>query len=334
MCEKHYYSTEVNGEARKQTRIEECERARRRGQPCENPTKYRHPKNEVPPPRRQGTHIAVGGLPPSPPLSDSSFPYSGSEAERSHKRRSGVYINGEKVVDIHRRSSRRERRNSNHVVIVEPPASPRTPPRYETPYGSPSRSPTYEYESRARVYTSHSRPEVRLEVNDGRSSRHDNPVYYRHTSAPRSQSLARNADEEARTRRLERDLKKAEEAARRQRLQSEINRANEDIAKRPAVPPAPQPLNARYRRGSVSVKQPNDVLADMMRSMRIQETAVADAEKERRRRERRTEEAHKRDEAEAQRQRLLARMAPPQRSNTTGHSSARPKVVYDETFYR
>ncbi|KAI0127408.1 hypothetical protein BJ170DRAFT_595278 [Xylariales sp. AK1849] len=353
MCEKHYYYAKADGVVDKQSRIERCDQAIRRGRDCETPMKFRHPKGERPPPARlSGSHLPLSNLPPSPPSSDTSFPYSGSEAERSHKRRSGIYVNGAKVFDVSREPSRRERRNSNHVVIVEPPASPRTPPRYDSPLASPSNSPAYTYDPRPRLYPAHTRPEVRVEVNDHRPRRKSHS-YYTHVPKPRRDSLSYNSgsvsEEEIRFLRARQELKKAQEAkeakdateakeaARRRQKQAEIARANEDIANRPAVPTAPQALSPRYRRGSVSVRQTGDALADAMRNVRIQETAAADAEKERRRREKRAQELRKQEEDEAQRQRLLARMAPqaPSRSNSVAHGATRrPKIVYEDELYR
>ncbi|KAH6658063.1 hypothetical protein BKA67DRAFT_205744 [Truncatella angustata] len=358
MCEKHYYSnTTRDGVREKQTQQVRCKKALRSGIPCENSQKFKHPEGELP----ASASLLSANYPPSPPSSDTSFAHSGSEGERSHKRRSGVYFNGEKVAEIgpksslSRQTSRRERRGSNHVVIVEPPKSPRTPPRYETPLASPTRSPTYVHE---RPYSSYYiRPEVNLEVN---RPRRDSAVHYDYITPKvrtrrdsHSQGSGSISDEEARLRQLKREIKKAEEAkkaaeeaerrrkeearkeaaARQHRLDKDIRRQNENIANRPvaAAPMPPTPL--KYRRGSVSLKQPDAMLADAMRNTYI------DAEKERRRREKRVQEEREqraREEEVAQKERLRARMAP-QRSHTTSHSSStsssrRPTVVYDDPY--
>ncbi|KAK9413302.1 hypothetical protein SUNI508_02501 [Seiridium unicorne] len=359
MCEKHYYyNTTRDGVREKQTRTERCSQALRRGTACENPQKFKHPEGERAP-QSSTTQFLSANFPPSPPSSDTSYAPSGSEGERSHKRRSGIYINGEKVAEMGRKPSRRERRNSNHVVIVEPPASPRTPPRYETPMGSPSRSPpTYTHEPRSRHQPSYyTRPEVSMEVN---RPRRDSAIHYDYVSPkskPRRDSYSQGSssvsDEEARLRELRRELRKAEEAkknaeeaqrkaeqgrkkaeearqeaARQERIQK-IRRQNEDIANRPIVPSAPAP--SKYRRGSVSVKQSEAVLAEAMRNVHLE------ADKDRRRREKRAQEQREqqqREEDAAQRERLRARMAPQvQRSNTVGHGGARrPTVVFNDQY--
>lgn len=357
MCEKHYYyNTTRDGMREKQTRLERCPQALRRGTPCEIPQKFKHPEGERP----HSSSYLSSNLPPSPPSSDTSFVQSGSDGERAHKRRSGIYVNGEKVAEMSRKPSKRERRGSNHVVIVEPPKSPRTPPRYVTPMGSPARSPTYIHESRSHPTSSYyTRPEVSFEVN---RPRRDSGLRYDYISTPRtarreshSQGSGSVSDEEARLRQLRRDIKKAEEAkrqaeeaqkkaedaaerrakearkeaSRQQKIQSEIRRQNEDIANRPAAPPAPSALKGAYRRGSVSIKQTDALLADAMRNVHI------DADEERRWRDK-ERERRKRDEDAAQKERLRARMAPPpQRSSAVGHgssSSRRPTVVFNEPY--
>ncbi|KAI1847923.1 hypothetical protein JX265_001932 [Neoarthrinium moseri] len=299
--------------------------------------------------RPRSSHVYNGHLPPSPPSSDASFAPSGSDGERAHKRRSGVYINGEKVPDVTRKPSRRERRNSNHVVIVEPPASPRsprTPPRFDTPVGSPSRSPAYIHQSRMPQYAPPVRPEVRVEVTDHRTGRDNH--YYRHVPTPArsrrdsysygSSGGSSASDEAIRVQKLERELRKAQEkkkakeaaeaaeaAARRQRIQSEIEKQNAHIANR--SPPSTKPQ--KYRRGSVAIR-PEENLAKAFQKVHIRESEVHETEEERWRRKMRAEEARRQKEDEAQLQRLKDRMTP-QRSNTTGRSSTRrpPTVEYE-----
>lgn len=357
MCEKHYYKFTTRDGIEKKSQTDLCSQARRRGVACPEPQKFKHPEGERPPPKSTTQYLSAN-FPPSPPSSDTSFAHSGSDGERAHKRRSGVYVNDQKVaeVGVSRKPSQRERRGSNHVVIVEPPASPRTPPRYVTPSGSPSRSPTYIHEPRSHQYPSYTHGEVRLEVNRPRP---DSAVQYNYVpSSPRtrrdshSQGSGSISDEEARIRRRQRELnakeaqKQAEEtaqraaraaeaqkdAARRRKVAFDINRQNEEISSRPAAPSAPSPLkkqpasSSKYRRPSVSIQQ-TDMLSDAMRNVRLE------TENERRRRDRRAQELREqqaRDDEAAQRERLRARMAP-QRSNTVGHgSSRRPTVVYDE----
>lgn len=190
-----------------------------------------------------------------------------------------------------------------------------------------------------------------MEVN---RARRDSAVQYDYVSSkPRtrrnSYSLGSGSisDEEARLRQLKRDVKKAEdakrkaeeaqwkaeedrrrleeqrkEAARQKKKDAEIRRQNENIASRPAAPAPPPP--ARYRRGSVSIQQPNTVLTDAMRNTYI------DPEKERRRREKQREQQRREEEA-AQQDRLRARLAP-QRSNSVSYGGSRRPVVYNEPY--
>lgn len=127
--------------------------------------------------------------------------------------------------------------------------------------------------------------------------------------------------------------KVVQEEMRRQKLQSEIDKQNEKIASRPAVPPAPQVI-PRYRRPSVSVRQPVDELADAIQHLRVSQKEVEAVEAAERRRAKRLQEQRERDEEEAQRRRLMARMTP-QRSNTLRHEArGQSKIMYDDGLYR
>lgn len=318
MCEKHTYTynSASTGLPKKTIITEHCQRATQRHKACETPQSFMH-RNERPP-RASKPRVSSSTLPPSPPSSNASFPGSGSDNERPH-----IYVNGERVVDMSGKSSHRERRNSKRVVIVEP-AGLRTPPRYETPIGSPSRSsPTYVSEPRlAPRSRDYYEPRSEVRVHGGDSHQPHRAPFYRHvpnSSRPRRESTYQQRagflDEDSKVHKLERDLRKAKEAREAARqVQSEIDRANESIAKRPAVPVAPKP--PRYRRGSVSITQTADVLVEPLRQVHIHDP-MYDAQQGRwqRDKQRAVEE-----EEEAQRERLRARMTPQHR---------RSSVVYD-----
>ncbi|KAJ5885184.1 hypothetical protein N7495_009694 [Penicillium taxi] len=124
------------------------------------------------------------------------------------------------------------------------------------------------YESSAQMHSPNSRPEVI--VNDSRSPR-DRTSYHQDPRVPRSRYMT---DEEPRIRRHQRGMWLAEEDEQRSR----IDRVNEEISILSALPQAPI---TRYRRGSISVNQPDDNLIDTMNDVRIRETVAVDAEKER-----------------------------------------------------
>ncbi|KAK7909219.1 hypothetical protein PG985_015097 [Apiospora marii] len=284
MCEKHYYYTQRGAQLQTEREVKLCVNSHH-SRPCRQTVDFHHNRDE----RR-------GAFPPSPPLSDTDFVYSGSEGERSHKRRSGsFYPAASDGVEINRRSSQRRR-----SVVIEDPYRAATPPAY---YGtSPSR-----------------RPGVHIEISSTRSP-NSNSSYRSSPNSSRVGTVGSNiSTEEERLLKLERDMAKAKEAIRRQQVRTKIERQNETIASRPAVPPAPRP----YRRGSVSIPPPVDQLTDAMKHVRIGTQTAEQLERERRRKERRAqEEAEKREEA-AQRDRLRARM---ERRNST--------AMYDDTRYR
>ncbi|ETS75375.1 hypothetical protein PFICI_12319 [Pestalotiopsis fici W106-1] len=333
MCEKHSYYKDGR---KVDSQVEQCSKAARHGPNtiCEDPVKFRHPDGETP--RRSSQYLSPG-FPPSPPSSDASFAPS-SDGERSHKRRSGTYINGEK---ISRSGSRREKRSSAHVTFVEPSTSPRSPLNYDTPASSPSRSPTYTYHtSTSSAYPSHDQshyrhPEVRMEVN--RPRRNSTAQYEQSTSKSKTSSSSSSSEEERLRQQLKREERKneetkrqlaeakrqAEEAERRadaerkvrkdaereRKLEKDIKRQNAAIDSRPPV--VQSTAAPVYRRGSVSIKQQNTApIADPYVSHKYYER------EERRRR--------KEEEEQQQQARLRARLTP----HTAPRGYDRPTVVY------
>ncbi|KAK7960468.1 hypothetical protein PG996_011116 [Apiospora saccharicola] len=292
MCEKHYYYNHKGNQLQTEREVKLCVNSHH-SRPCRQTVDFHHNRDE----RR-------GAFPPSPPLSDVDFVYSGSEGERSHKRRSGSYYpaasNG---VEINRRPSQRRR-----SVVIDDSYRASTPPTY---YGtSPSRG---EYPSPPR------RPGVHIEISNTRAP-NSSSSYRSSPNSSRVGTVGSNiSTEEERLAKLERDMAKTKEALRKQQIKTKIERQNEAIASRPAVPPAPRP----YRRGSVSIPPPVNQLNDAMKHVHIGHQTVEQLERERRRKERRAQEAAEKREEAAQRDRLLARM---ERRNST--------AMYDDTRYR
>ncbi|KAK8022678.1 hypothetical protein PG993_013445 [Apiospora rasikravindrae] len=292
MCEKHYYYTQRGNQLHEEREVNLCANSHH-NRPCRQTQEFRHNQDE-----RRGANL----FPPSPPLSDTGYVYSGSEGS-SHKRRSGTYYpTGSNVVEIGRRPSQRRR-----SVVLEDSYRPVTPPTYYST--SPSRG---EYSSSPR------RPGVHIEISSNtREAPRRSSSHHRGSSSSKSSRAGTvgsyTSSEEERLAKLERDMIKAKEAIRRQQVKTKIERQNEAIASRPAVPPAPRP----YRRGSVSVRPPVDQLTDAMKNVRFGNQTAAEMERERRHKERRVQEDL------AQRERLRARM---ERRNST--------AVYDDTRYR
>ncbi|KAK7937341.1 uncharacterized protein PG986_014209 [Apiospora aurea] len=299
MCEKHYYYSQRGSQLHEEREVNLCSNSHH-NRPCRQTQEFRHNQDE-----RRGANL----FPPSPPLSDTGYVYSGSEG--SHKRRSGSYYpTGSNVVEVGRKPSQRRR-----SVVVKDAYRPVTPPTY---YGtSPSRA---EYPSPPH------RPGVHIEISSDtrdthrRSSSHHRGNSSTSKTSSRAGTVGSNASSEGeRLAKLEREMAKTKEALRRQQVMSKIERQNEAITSRPAVPPAPKP----YRRGSVSVRPPVDQLSDAMKHVRIGNQTAAELERDRRRTERRVQEDLAQHEEAAQRERLLARM---ERRNST--------AVYDDTRYR
>ncbi|KAI8966272.1 hypothetical protein F5Y11DRAFT_188623 [Daldinia sp. FL1419] len=338
MCHKNIFSyVYPDGQPAEQVKYDLCDNSRH-GKPCKFTTTFQHPpveyvrSGQLSPPGRSYTQF-----PPTPPLSS----HSASDSEHSSsKGRSSVYINSEKVIDLNRRSSRRDQneRASDRTAYVDGPPLSRTPPRkYDIPRSTPS-SPREETirvrEPRRRETSPHererstSRRRQSIEVKIVNEPRHR-----RNGSSKSSKSSSQDSDNEERRRKRrnshvrfedeeKEDEKKKEE--RKKKIQSEIERANEDIANRPPIPTATVPTNTRYRRGSVAV-DPNEAAL----VLRMDKLSL---ERERKRREKREQE-----EEEAQRQRLKDRMALGRRATVSDARSlgrARQKIYLDDGTHR
>jgi hypothetical protein len=311
---------------------------------CPNPVIYKHPPRVIQYEPNNQYLYAQPGLPTphQSPRTTTPVYSSGNESDRSRRssgsaskqrRESGVYLNGTKILDLNRkRQSRGER-----IVIVDSPPTSRTPPKtYNNPYSAPS-SPNanipYNIVSAAprdaglRPVIVDERPRhVSIEVvNDAPNKHHSHRRHGSHSSH-HSHSSSNNSDEERRRRKKQdrEDQKRAEDEIKRQKVRARIAAANEEIQRRPAVP-LKRTSTTTYVRPKVEVEVPGAKI----RNDRDRELAEAMARLAIERRER---DAQKQDD-EAQRQRLMERMAPKRRS-TVGPGMRRHRVMYDDGIYR
>lgn len=314
----------------------------RYGLPCPKHVTIQHPR-AVPQYSTPMPFPAYGGnLPPSPaysPRPSASSHRSGDESDRSYnssssKRRSGVYVNGQRVTDTGRRDgqSRRER-----IILVDNPPTPRTPPQtYQAPHTappSPNTNLSVPYSSSPREsslkkpYIVDERPRVHIELVGG-SNRQS-----RHPSSSSRDSHASAEDEERRRLRRERreqreQEKQREEAAiREKRIRDRINKANAEISSRPVrVNTAPQRSSTYVERRSR--RDRHDDLVSAVQNMSLDEKQW----KEKLAREKALR-LQREEEEEAQRQRLKERMMPRRRA-TVGPGARRQRVLYDDGIYR
>ncbi|KAI0122347.1 hypothetical protein F4814DRAFT_207035 [Daldinia grandis] len=350
MCHKNIFTYAYpDGHSAEQIKHDLCDNSRH-GLPCKLTKTFQHPTEYVRSGQLSPPGYSFGQFPPTPPLSS----HSASDSEHSSKGRSGVYINGEKVIDLNRRPSRRDKgeRAGDHTVYVESPPLSRTPPRkYNIPRSMPSspneetirvREPRHRETSqdeRDRSTSSHRRPSIEVKiVNEPRHRRQGS-----------SKSSSQDGDEEERRRKRrnshvrfedededKKDEKKKDD--KKKKVQSEIDRANEDIANRPSIPTTTVPANTRYRRGSVAVDPKDSALVVAMDQLSLERERQANLDRERRRHEKRAAEQREREreEEEAQRQRLRDRMAPSRRATVSDGRSlgrARQKIVYEDGRY-
>ncbi|KAF5005978.1 hypothetical protein FDECE_7604 [Fusarium decemcellulare] len=312
--------------------------ASRHGQVCANNVVFQHPSQLVSYSEQPYPYMAQ--LPPTPQYSpapstpsyrsgdesDLSYGSSSSKKQRSsEKRASGVYINGQKVLDLNKRRERRPSSRHERVVVVDSPPTPRTPPQtWTAPHTAPA-SPnanTYIVDAAPRDSTrrrpvivderTRSDRHVEIEVVDNHRSKHS-----RHSSRD-----SHHSDEDRRRRREE---KRREDQELRLRLR--IAEANAEIAGRPAVPSAPKPArrNSTYKRPSVEIPDREAELVEAVRRLNFEE----ERREEKARRLARKEE---KKEEEAQRQRLRERMQPTRRASV-GPGSRRTRVLYDDGVY-
>ncbi|KAJ1337334.1 hypothetical protein MN608_00186 [Microdochium nivale] len=309
MCKTHVY-TEVSSSGARRQRMENelCKRSRH-GVLCDRNTVYNHEETYMGKlsPRQPHDHF-----PPTPPRSSHSR--GGSDSDHSSKRRSSsYYIDGDRMI---RKSSpsRRPRRNSVAFDIDEPvkARSPRrlTSVRHQAPPSPPLNDDLFQV----------SDPKKLEEMVDGR------PLRSILKDSTKRSSRGSHSSEEERVlhqRRIE-DLwvHTKEDKDREERLKQEIKSANDKIKSRPAnVPETPSVSSSSrpYRRGSVVVERPDDLVAKL-EALEI---------KGQRKRDRHADEEQQR--------RLRDRMSP-RRSQATPEpfyppTSRRDRVAYPEDRY-
>lgn len=337
MCNENIFTyVYPDGQKVEQVKNDLCSSSRH-GQPCKFTKTFEHPIEYVRPGQPSQPAYSFGQFPPTPPLSSHSA--SASDSEHSSKERRGRYVNGETVIDLNKRPSRRDKADRDRTVYVEGRSLSRTPSRrYSISRSSPSsphddaiqvREPRRREKSptkRERRHSSHSRPrsiEVKV-VNEKPSSSHR-----RHGS---NKSSSQSGDDEERRRRRRNSHVRFEddERQKKEEKQKKIDRANEDIANRPAVPSSQTSSSSRYRRGSVvvdRVDRPGTTLITAMDQLHI--------EREKRRLEKQAAEQRLREEEEAQKQRLIERMNPGRRPtiSNSGLTRSQHKVRDDGIYY-
>ncbi|KND86553.1 hypothetical protein TOPH_08810 [Tolypocladium ophioglossoides CBS 100239] len=364
MCTTYMYTYVHADGRREQVRRPALCNAARYGQPCVDNVVLQHPPQYVPSPFQasssQPTPYA-GHFPPTPPRSGTPNYRSGSESDRSYhsssssRRRSGVYINGQRVLDLSRRDRGREhdRERERHpsrrerIVLVDSPPTPRTPPQtFNLPHtapSSPNASMPYVVEAEPREPSSRrpvivderpraERPRVQIEVFDtphnstskhvrhSSSSSHDSRPS--HTSAEEEELRQRRRQREASRQDRRVDKEAREKEAREARIRQRIAEANAEINDRPPVPMPPAPRRASTFVATKTAREARDREAELI-------DAVRRLDVEEKRREKRAE----RDEDDAQRARLRERMVP-QRRASVGPGSRRHRVLYDDGVYR
>lgn len=354
MCTTNIYTYVYPDGRKEQTSQPSLCSASRHGQACVNNVIFKHPTQFI---GASPSPSYLSQFPPTPtytPRSSTPNYRSGDESDRSHhssssnrqRRSSGIYINGQRVVDLNRREhnpSRHER-----ILLVDGPPTPRTPPQaYEFARSAPSSpnagslpyivDPPREISSYSRrpVIVDDrpraERPRIHIEVvdpNAQRTSKHD-----RHSSTSSRESLGARSgtDDEARERRRRREERRAEkereeEETRQQRIRARIAKANAEINKRQAVPMPPAPLRASsFSSTAATLGRDEDILEGMNK--------LSFEEARREEKSQRIARKEKREEDEAQRQRLAERMMPRRRASV-GPGSRRHRVLYDDGVYR
>ncbi|KAF2964840.1 hypothetical protein GQX73_g8723 [Xylaria multiplex] len=241
------------------------------GKFCDRTKELHHPPGY----RRSEPRYGHGQLPPTPPLSYHSDHT--SDSERSSKRRSGIYINDQRVIDVNRKHSSRHERHGSGDRIVYVGSSPlsRTPPLYSRSIpSSPVRDAYDTYEPSYRDVGDRSRSRerptsIKVEIiNERPKSSH-----HRRQGSSSKTASSRDSNEEERRQRRHSDLHHGDQTRQRKK-ESEIARQNEAIASRTPVPQVPS--SPRYRRGSVAIIPPVPV----QERMRAKEEEVRERELE------------------------------------------------------
>lgn len=351
MCTTNIYTyLRSNGRSEKTYRPTLCS-ASRQGRPCANNVVFQHPPSQLVGSYDSSSYADpnyyTDQLPPTPQYSSGpSTPIyrSGDESDRSYgssssqkKRSSGVYVNGQKVMDINRRGEALRER----VVLIDNPPTVRTPPQaWSTPHTAPASPNTNTYVIDSSRDSPHRRPvivdertqsdrAIQIELVDN----HHRSKHSRHASSSSRES--RHSDDSEQRRRKRREEKRLEEKEIRAHiLRTRIADANAEIDNRPVEPVLPQPKrSSTYRRPSVIVSDQADELAEAVRRMNFEEERREEKARRIARKEEKKAREEEKKEEEAQQQRLRERMMPKRRA-TVGPGSRRSKVLYDDGVYR
>ncbi len=334
------------------------------GRPCAAHHEVRHPMPPgLLPPATPNTAAAAGHVPhfpPTPnysprpssrdsavPASDGSRHSSTSSSRRRRDRSPGIYVNGQRVVDVHHSHKPQHR---DRIMLVPNPPTPRTPPQTfnmpRTAPASPSTPLTAPYGSSPR--DSYNRPylvdERRMHLpvhppSPAGSSRHSRQASTSSQGSRHSASAATTTaaeDEERRRQREERRI-----ARKTQELRERIEKANAEIASRPTVRVVHEDKPKAPKKQRQPSPPPQQTVTTERRSRRdgydevvgaVGRMTVEDRNwKERRAHQRAVELEH--EEQAAQDQRLRERTMPRRRA-TVGPGSRRHRVAYDDGLYR
>ncbi|KAJ4268886.1 hypothetical protein NW762_002957 [Fusarium torreyae] len=344
MCTTNIYTyVHPDGRSEQSYRPNLCSNSRH-GQVCASNFVFEHPPQYVSGPYDSSSYPYMTQMPPTPqyspaPSTPSGSYRSGDESDRSYgssssnkRRSSGLYINGQKVLDLNRRERRPSSRHQERIVLVDSPPTPRTPPQqWSAPHTAPTSPITNTYIVDSSRDPNNRRPvivderthqptnRVQIEVVDN----HHRSKHSRHAS--NSSLESRHSDEKEERRRRRREEKRREEHDERIRLR--IAEANAKIASRPVAPAPPAPRRtSTYKRPSVEVNDRQTELVEELRRLSFEEERREDKARRLARREEKKEE-------EAQRQRLRERMQPKRRM-TIGAGSRRQSEYYEPGVYR
>lgn len=269
--------------------------------------------------------------------------HSSTSSSRRRQRSPGIYVNGQRVVNVHGGSARHER-----VMLVPHPPTPRTPPQSfnmpRTAPPSPSANLSLPYGSSPRE--SHSRPylvdERRVHVpihhpsSPATSSRHSRQTSTSSQGSRHSAAAAAAVEDEERRRRRDEEREQRRVARKAQELRERIEKANAEIASRPTVrvvneqkksPTTTTTTTEQHKEQRRSRRDGFDEVVGAMDRMTVEDRNW----KERRAHERALE--LEKEEQKAQDQRLRERMVPRRRA-TVGPGSRRHRVAYDDGLYR
>ncbi|OAA71764.1 hypothetical protein LEL_08999 [Akanthomyces lecanii RCEF 1005] len=319
------------------------------GRPCPSHVEVHHPmpaQDALPPSASPVTHF-----PPTPQYSprpssrgsasdaDRHSRHSSTSSSRRRQRSPGIYVNGQRVVNVHASAAGAGARHERVMLVPHPP-TPRTPPQSfnmpRTAPPSPSANLSIPYGSSPRE--SYSRPylvdERRAHVpihhpsSPATSSRHSRQASTSSQGSRHSAAAAAVEDEERRRRRDE-EREQRRVARKAQELRERIEKANAEIASRPTVRVVNQQQkeHKEHKEPRRSRRDGFDEVVGAMGRMTVEDRNW----KERRAHERALE--LEKEEQKAQDQRLRERMVPRRRA-TVGPGSRRHRVAYDDGLYR